>query len=269
MGKMETKDCWKIELLGVRGSMAVTPKEFQEFGSDTLCVRMEASGKVLFLDAGSGLMYGIAGAENHVLIGHPHLDHLIGLCKWKELADPDKKIRLYMADHEGQSCEKILHTLYGPPFWPVHLEEISKGLEYVSINGSFTIGDLTIETLEGNHPGGVTHFKISDGKRTLVYAVDCELTQEAREALEQFAKGCDLLICDGQLNDDDAASKRGWGHSTQGQGAALGTACGAKKTVLVHFDPSATDEQLDALERKINQKFPQCVFGRQGEIYHL
>ena len=265
----EEKNCWKIELLGVRGSMAVTPSEYREFGSDTLCVRIEAGETVIFLDAGSGIMYGKAAPKTHILIGHPHLDHLVGLCKWNELADPSKKMTLYMAEHGGQSCEEILHALYGPPFWPVHLEEISKGLEYKTIDGTFTIGGVTIETLDGNHPGGVTHFKLTDGKRSVVYAVDCELTSKAAKDLEQFAKGCDLLICDGQLTEEDAAQKRGWGHSTLNQGASLGERCGAKETVLVHFDPFATDEQLRALESELVRRYPKSALGRQGEIRYV
>ncbi|MBO4750106.1 MAG: hypothetical protein J5546_07290 [Lachnospiraceae bacterium] len=259
------KSSWKIELLGVRGSMAVTPKQYQEFGCDTLCVRLETEDKVLFLDAGSGLMYGQAGKETHVLIGHPHLDHLLGFSKWMQLADPSKHIRIYMADHEGKSCSEILHTLYGPPFWPIHLENISEGLEYVSIRGDFKIGNLTIKTLEGNHPGGVTHFRIEDGQRSLVYAVDCELTEEAANNLAEFAKDCDLLICDGQLWDEDVVSKRGWGHSSITEAAQLGKRCGAKQTVLVHFDPASTDEELRKHEQALRNKYPDCVFGRQGE----
>ncbi|MBO4515666.1 MAG: hypothetical protein J5721_08350 [Lachnospiraceae bacterium] len=266
---MREGKAWKIEMLGVRGSVAVTPKEYQEFGCDTTCIRIETPEAVIFLDAGSGIMYGEAGENTHVLIGHPHLDHLMGLSKWSALADPSKKIKVYMADHEGMSCQEILHIVFGPPFWPVHLEEISHDLEYVPIKGSFQIGNLTVDTLEGNHPGGVTHFRISDGKRTLVYAVDCELTPEAAKDLEEFAKGCDLLFCDGQLTADDAVEKRGWGHSTQTAAAKLGDKCGAGQTVLMHFDPSSTDEQLEELENKIKMKYPNCVFGRQGEIRYL
>ena len=267
--KTEEKDCWKIELLGVRGSMAVTPKEYQEFGSDTLSIRIQVGETVIFLDAGSGIMYGQAGAENHVLIGHPHLDHLLGLCKWPALGDPSKKMKIYMADHEGMSCQEILHALYGPPFWPIHLEDVSKDLEYVSVKGAFRIGGITVDVLSGNHPGGVTHYKLSDGKRSLVYAVDSELTEQAESDLLEFAKGCDLLFCDGQLTDEDAEEKRGWGHSTQLQVASLGQKCGAKHTVLVHFDPSSTDVQLDALEQKVKDKYPNSSFGRQGEIRYL
>lgn len=264
-----SKGKWEIKLLGVRGSMAVTPKEYQEFGCDTLCVQITTPDQVIFLDAGSGIMYGQAGAETHVLVGHPHLDHLLGLCKWPALADPAKKMKIYMEDHCGLSCSEILRKLYGPPFWPVHLEDVSKDLEYVSVKGTFQIGNVTVETLEGNHPGGVTHYRLTDGERSLVYAVDCELTEEAQEKLASFAKDCDLLLCDGQLFDSEMEEKRGWGHSSMSEAARLGELCHARQTVLVHFDPSSTDERLREEEKKIKKQYANCVFGRQGEIRYL
>ena len=263
------KDRWKIELLGVRGSMAVTPKEYQEFGSDTLCVQVKIKDQVIFLDAGSGIMYGKAGADNHVLIGHPHLDHLLGLCKWTELADPNKKMTIYMADHCGQSCSEILRKLFGPPFWPIHLEDVSKDLTYESVRGSFSIGNLRVDVLAGNHPGGVTHYRLSDGVRSLTYAVDCELTEQAMKELAEFARDTDVLICDGQLLDGEEEKKKGWGHSSMSEGAMLGELCNAGQTILVHFDPSSTDEKLKEEERRIHSLHPKCVFGRQGEIRYL
>ena len=275
--RMENRmqDKWQVRLLGTRGSMATTGRAYESFGGDTLSVELTIGDIVIFLDAGTGIMHGRAGAKNHILIGHPHLDHLIGLSKWNELADPSKRMTIYMAEHEGMTCEEILHRLYGPPFWPVSLEMVSKGLRYVTLGSergimpktaAFEIGGIRVETMKGNHPGGVTHFKLSDGKRTLVYAVDCELTKEAFPELKEFARNSDLLICDGQLLEEDSASKRGWGHSTASEAARLGEECGARQTVLVHYDPDSTDEILEELSESMAVEYPHCAFGRQGEV---
>lgn len=266
----EKRESWEIRLLGTRGSMAVTGDEYKRYGGDTLCVQVTIGEKVIFFDAGTGILHGRAGAENHILIGHPHLDHLIGLSKWTELANQKKKMKIYMAEHGKMNCAEIMHRLYGPPFWPVSLEMISKELKYITITErTFRIGDILVETLPGNHPGGVTHFKLSDGTRSLVYAVDCELTEKAAQELQDFACGCDILICDGQLLEEDVQSKRGWGHSTVTEAARLGEACGARQTVLVHYDPASKDKQLDEISGKILEKYPACVFGKQGEVRFL
>lgn len=270
MNRTDIAGKWEVRLLGTRGSMAVTDDEHRKYGGDTLCIQIGIGDKSIFLDAGTGIMHGRALSDNHILIGHPHLDHLIGLGKWTELADPTKKMRIYMAEHEGMGCADVLHRMYGPPFWPIALEVVSRGLEYVTITEKqFFIDEVRVETLAGNHPGGVTHYKLSDGKRSLVYAVDSELTQEAFEELADFAGGCDLLICDGQLMEEDVATKRGWGHSTIKEAATLGMTCGAKETVLVHYDPQADDEMLDGIANRMKSSFPKCSFGKQGEIRYL
>ena len=272
---MSTKDMnrerWEVRLLGTRGSMAVTEPKCREFGGDTLCVQVGIGDLSIFFDAGTGIMHGDAREENCILIGHPHLDHLIGLGKWTQLADPSKKMKIYMADHEGMTCSEILHRLYGPPFWPIPLENVSKGLEYVSFadGDTFYIGDIKVQTQTGNHPGAVTHYRLSDGERSLVYAVDNELTPEEEEKLYTFAKDCDLLICDGQWMEEDVSSKRGWGHSSVVEAAKLGEKCNAGETVLVHFDPATTDEMIREVSGKMKKCFPKCSFGREGEIRYL
>lgn len=265
------KDQWEVRLLGTRGSMTVTKQNCQAFGGDTLCVQVSIGDRSIFFDAGTGIMNGIARGENHILIGHPHLDHLIGLGKWTQLSDPSKKMKIYMAGRAQMTCSEILHRMYGPPFWPIALETVSKGLEYVDFQDgdAFQIGGITIRTQTGNHPGGVTHFRLSDGKRSLVYAVDCELTSDAADELYEFAKDCDLLICDGQLMEEETLAKRGWGHSCVAEAASLGERCNAGETVLVHFDPSSTDEQLEEISAKMKGRFPHCSFGRQGEVRYL
>ena len=241
-----------------------------EFGGATSCVLIEAGDRAVFLDAGTGIMHGKAMQDNYILIGHPHLDHLIGLGKWTQLADQTKNMKIFMAVHEGMGCDEILHRMYGPPFWPISLETVSRGLSYVTISEEpFMIGDVKVSTIWGNHPGKVTHYKLTDGTRTLVYAVDCELTEDAREKLEIFAKDCDLLICDGQLLEEDVTTKRGWGHSSVREAASLGVSCGAKETVLVHYDPSTDDKMLDEISEKMKTSYPGCSFGRQGEIRYL
>lgn len=263
------KSQWRVDLLGVRGSMAVTRPEFQKYGGDTVCIRVQVGGTILFLDAGTGIMYGEAGVENHILIGHPHLDHLIGLCKWKAFGDPGRQFHIFVPASDAKSAGGIVDGIIGPPYWPIHLEQLPAKIVYHPVTEAFRIGDVKVEVLSGNHPGGVIHYKLSDGEKTLVYAVDSELTPKAAEELAQFAKGCNLLICDGQLTDGDLEQKRGWGHSTMSESAKVGAECGADRTVLVHFDPSADDMQLETLEQQVRKFYPNCTFGKQGETILL
>ena len=265
---MEEKQ-WRIHILGVRGSMAVTQPEYQKYGGDTVCVRAQAGETVIFLDAGTGILYGEAGAENYILIGHPHLDHLIGLCKWGALSDPLKCHHIFLPEQQGKDTREVLDGLIGPPYWPIHLDQLPARTVYHTVRENFRINDVRVELLAGAHPGGVTHYKLTYGGKSLVYAVDSELTPEAAGRLAEFAKGCDLLICDGQLAEGEQEKKRGWGHSTVREAARTGRDCGAGRTVVLHFDPAATDEQLELLEQEIKKEYPECELGKQGECICL
>ena len=46
---------------------------------------------------------------------------------------------------------------------------------------------------------------------------------------------------------------RGYGHSTWQQGVKLCEAAGARRLALFHHDPTRTDEQLDAIEKRAQE----------------
>jgi phosphoribosyl 1,2-cyclic phosphodiesterase len=127
------------------------------------------------------------------------------------------------------------------------------------------IGAVTVETTAGRHPGGVTLFKLSCGGASLVYATDCEIEEANLPRLTRFARGCDLLLCDGHYTNEEYAARRGWGHSAWGMATAFGEACGAKRTVLIHHAPDHTDELLDEGGRWLQKYHPSCSMGRAGE----
>ena len=257
---------WTIAIGGTRGSATVTGGQYAAFGGDTVSVRVCAGGAVLYLDAGSGILPLPEGARRaDVLIGHPHLDHLCGLGIWPALTAPENRIDFYMTPRAGLGCRAQLDRLYAPPLWPLRIGELPAQTVFHDIAGDFALGGLRVRVMEGFHPGGVTHFRISDGVRSLVYAVDAELTEESAARLAEFARGCDLLICDGQFTREELAEKRGWGHSSMAQAAALGKAAGAGETILLHYLPHRTDAELRALGERIAAEYPDCRPARQGE----
>ena len=54
----------KVKFYGTRGSIAVSGKEYAEFGGSTSCVRVVLdNGATIFLDAGTGILR--AGSSSH------------------------------------------------------------------------------------------------------------------------------------------------------------------------------------------------------------
>jgi ribonuclease BN (tRNA processing enzyme) len=54
---------------------------------------------------------------------------------------------------------------------------------------------------------------------------------------------------DSQYNDDEYASRRGWGHSSFADAVAYAQVTGAKKLLMFHHDPTHDDDVLEEMER--------------------
>lgn len=84
-----------------------------------------------------------------------------------------------------------------------------------------------------------------------------------------FARGCDLLIADGQYSDREWLKKSHFGHSSVTMAAELGRRCGAGQTVIIHHDHGASDQALDAFDRYLRLHYAGCRMGRRGDIITL
>jgi len=261
---------WQVRLHGVRGSLPAVGAQFLQYGGDTLCVQVAANDTSIIFDGGTGIRHAAdLPMHVHLLLGHPHFDHLIGLGMWPAFFQPGRRIDIYMAPCGGAGARETLQKLYAPPLWPVGLEQFPADVHFYDITGPFSIGGVTVDVLSGNHPGGVTHFRISDGQRSLVYATDCELDEDAFSKLSSFSEDCGLLLCDGQMQEKDFPAKRGWGHSLWSDAAALGAACHASQTLLIHFDPGSDDKILADIDKKLSEQYPCCRLAKQGESWYL
>lgn len=119
---------------------------------------------------------------------------------------------------------------------------------------------FTVRVLEGNHPGGVCIFRIEGAggaggisdvqcaPKSLVYCSDCTLDDATFARLKDFAKDCDLLICDGQYSESEWPDYKDFGHSTWNTAVQLAKDCGAKRLRIVHHSPYRTDAELDAFQ---------------------
>ena len=130
---------------------------------------------------------------------------------------------------------------------------------------SFDIGPVHVDTMEGIHPGGVTVFRLSGGGASVVYMTDCTLTDSFFPKAAEFAKDCDLLLCDGQYSEEEWAEYSCFGHNTWVTAARLAAAARVKKARVIHHAPFRTDAELDAAAKDLTDIHPGCAFARAGE----
>lgn len=256
----------KLTVLGCRGSMPTARKEMQEFGGETSCYQIEAQGKTLFLDAGTGLMRAAVPETGpvQILISHPHADHLLGLLMFHALLQPEKTVILYGAEAGGLTLKEQVDRLIGPPLWPVTLEKYPARVEFRPLLFPLVIGPFTVTGMKSFHPGGSLVFKVSACGKSIVCATDFEHTEEKLKELTAFSAGVDLLLYDAQYTEEEYGSKKGFGHSTAEMGLRAQKESGAERLVLIHHAPCHTDRFFREREAALGVRY-----AREGEVIRL
>ena len=255
----------RLTVLGARGSIPVSDIKHTRFGGATSCYMVQAGPETIFLDAGSGLVSApaLSGKAPAILLSHLHLDHLIGLGMYSRLSQNGTITRLlFKADTEDKMRE-VLQRLFSPPFWPIPLTEYRGTLLLEPLAPTLRIGDVIVESIEGRHPGGCQVFRLKYRDKCLVYATDCEPDDLFFSKLISFCGGADLLLYDGQFTVKESVVKKSYGHSTAEKGVELMERCGAKRLLLIHHDPQASDEELLRRERQFNNE--SIRYAREGE----
>lgn len=264
------KQAASVRILGARGSVPVSTEAVLRYGGATTCVLVRLAGQPVVLDAGTGLLELPTLLEEGIsriplLLSHPHADHLIGLPLCPLLFRPDFRLDVYAARRGGLGAEEQVRALMSPPLWPVGPDRFLSPPAFHDLPQRLELGSVTVECMEGVHPGGVSLLRLSGGGRRVVFVTDCTLTDALLPELTDFARDCDLLLCDGQYSDAEWPAHAGFGHSTWTAAARLGRDCGAKQIRVIHHDPSHSDEQLEAAEEELRRIHPNCAFARAGE----
>lgn len=266
-----------VTFWGVRGSVAVPGHETSRYGGNTSCVSVEIDGRVLFLDAGTGIRVAgdsleVAKREIFIALSHLHADHIQGFPYFAPLWDPSMTVYLPDFEHAGRRGS-LLDLLDG-----VHLPVRPSMVRARVVRST---GDLAatlvrhgwdVETLALNHPGGALGWRVRHADRTFVHVTDNELrATEPTATFEEcvaFCRGADLLSHDAQWLEGEMPEYCGWGHSSVEQACELAIAADVKTLVLFHHDPRRTDEAVDALlaaaTAVLRPHGIQCVAASEG-----
>ena len=257
----------RITVLGCRGSLPAGRKDTVLFGGDTSCYEVQAGEDLIYLDAGSGLVSAQTQGtrEVHLLLSHPHLDHLMGFGLFPALRQ-DCRIHIYGAVWEGRNPEEQMRLLFAPPLWPVWPGDGPAQIFFHTVmpGEAFHAGGFWVDWMPSCHPGGSAVYRLRRDGKILVYATDFEHGIEAEQELIRFAEGADLLLYDGQYTPEEHDIYPGFGHSTGETGRRIGEACGAKRVWIIHHDPRATDAILTEREKRLG-----IHYARQGERVEL
>ncbi len=260
-------------ILGARGSVPISSSDFASYGGATTCILVRLGGQYIVLDAGTGILQlppqVLAQPQLTLLLTHAHLDHLNGLSMCPYVMKRGNVLDIYANLSDGSDIGAVLRKLYSPPVWPVLPEQLPAELRYHILPDQMELGDITVTTIDGIHPGGVKLIRLQCGGKAVVFATDCTLSDELYTQVVDFAKDCDLLLCDGQYSAAEWTARSGYGHNTWHRAAQLGRDCGAGQICIIHHDPTHTDDILDAASKEVRTIHPACRFAHEGEVIAL
>jgi phosphoribosyl 1,2-cyclic phosphodiesterase len=250
----------RVKFFGVRGSIPTPGPATVRYGGNSACVEVTlGDGTRIILDGGTGIREcgkQLEAADYHgkihLFITHGHWDHIIGLPFFAPIYRKDAHIVLHSMTERGRAGTRAPIIFDGSHF-PVRFSELPATFERDEQPHEHRIGSARVRSVELNHPGGCSGFRIDDADGTSVcYLTDNELAPPGDpvatpDGLARFAHGASLLIHDAQYLPDDMPAKRGWGHSLVDEALALARAAEARAVALHHHDPDRDDDALDAI----------------------
>ncbi|MFN0249565.1 MAG: MBL fold metallo-hydrolase [Kofleriaceae bacterium] len=274
----------KIRFWGVRGSFAMSGRDFLRYGGNTTSVELQtAAGERLLIDLGTGatelaktLMgseFGKGQGKLPILLSHTHLDHIQGLPFFTPFFIKGNQIRILGANPTQSTLEATLQNQLAPHYSPLNgLENLAAGVSIEVLNPGSTIQLPGFEVTTAAVPHGsmwTTAYRITADGKTVAYLSDVEypdLDSPLPEALA-LAKDADLLIHDAMHADHDYDLRRGWGHSPARAGVVVAERAGAKKLALFHHSPDATDEMIDEVVQRTSARTAVPVFAAAEGSY--
>ena len=260
-----------VTFWGVRGSIPCCSTEHTIYGGETSCVEINLDGKIVILDAGSGLRsLGLSLVNRKItditlLISHTHWDHICGFPFFYPAFKKTSNINIHACElPNGQKVKEIFTLLMSGPFFPLPMHMIPSILHFndFCIPDSFELfnGEAVVQTHALFHPNGATGYRLNYKGKSIAYISDYEHHPDTGiEGLVDFVSNCDLMIFDAMYTPEEYNLFKGWGHSTWQQAVLLTKAAHVKRTALFHHAPIHTDTIMRQIEIEA-QKQDERVF---------
>lgn len=262
----------RLRFWGVRGSFAMSGREFCRYGGNTTCVELlTGDGERLVIDLGTGatelakeLMRGPFGRGEgrlQVLLSHTHLDHVQGLPFFTPFFIPGNRIAIHGADPAGTSLEATIQNQLAPHYSPLEgLENLAAEVDVVSFaaGARLQLGPFAVATAPLPHATmWTTAFRIEAEGKVVAFLSDVEYADPRAPdpAAVALARGADLLVHDAMHADDEYAARRGWGHSPVLAAVRVAELAGARRVALTHHLPDATDQAIDRLVERARRRY--------------
>jgi len=146
-----TKNEFKVKFRGVRGSYPIANNDYLKYGGNTSCVEVNVGGKLIILDAGTGLIeLGNLLMQEHIMSGnsiydrkpvnailllsHIHQDHIQGFTFFRPSHLSSTTLNIFGAVDYSQNLAEELSQLLFTKSFPLDLGDIAANLNIFDLN---------------------------------------------------------------------------------------------------------------------------------------
>lgn len=282
----------KLRFWGTRGSIATPGKDTVRYGGNTPCTELRLdSGELIILDAGTGirnlgdhLCQDGEPIRAHLLISHPHWDHIQGFPFFRPAFIAGNEVIVVGGENERLSVRSMINDQMNKIYFPLHMNDLQASLKFIPIDeGEFQIGTATVSSILVNHPSFAFGFRITQNGKSVVYISDNEPYDEEHartfhnveerilksyatskgdpnQRIYDFVRGADLLIHDATYTPEEYTDHIGWGHSPYLFTLKVAAMGSVKRLMLFHHDPSHADNEMDVIVQRCRQEHHRCGY---------
>lgn len=282
----------RIKFWGVRGSIATPGESTVRYGGNTACIELHLDDEsLIILDAGTGirnlgneLIKHNKKVRAHILITHPHWDHIQGFPFFKPAFVSGNELTIVGPEARGVKLAKLIAEQMNKIYFPVRLSELEAKIDFIPMKeDTIKVHGATVQSFYVNHPGFTIGYRITHNGKSLAYISDNEpfsdetahlFTNAEAEVMKlfkdydghpnnrvlDFIKGVNVLIHDTTYTPEQYRTHIGWGHSHYEYTLQFAADAGVKNLFLFHYDPSLTDKDVDDVVSKCSQEMKKSGY---------
>ena len=277
----------KLKFWGVRGSIPTPGRSTVRYGGNTPCLELRLDDdELIIFDAGSGirdfgddLMNNGASLNAHLLITHPHWDHIQGFPFFKPAFISGNELTIIGTERPEKSLSEIISEQMDRIYFPVQLHALKAKIHFQPIReeGELKLRGCSVKTMYVNHPGFTVGYRLQYKGKTFVYISDNEpydrrvagnlsnfeaivkdkyesQAGDPNQRVFDFCRGADLLVHDATYTPEEYIDRVGWGHSHYLFALRVAAEADVKHLCLFHHEPTHSDEKVDDILRKCKKE---------------